>query len=177
MASLLAVTAAAPAQAEDLVVLEGWRWSALLPPDEPGEAPPPGPYAVSRQIAVVATADRIDIEASFDFDTFTPGWLSAGLFEQRFDEIVVLQDGGPAAWDMAEGGVVATAYIDGPTTFLLRATLHQSIEHIPLQLESYVHAVRAGLTVDLPEGLAAHVQGEPAAATIIASAHTPTPAI
>ncbi|MCP4872209.1 MAG: hypothetical protein GY898_26195, partial [Proteobacteria bacterium] len=37
-------------------------------------------------------------------------------------------------------------------------------EHIPLQLESYVHAVRAGLTVDLPEGLAAHVQGEPAAA-------------
>lgn len=161
VASVLALTSAT-ALAQDRVVLEGWRWQQLLPPDVPGEAPRPGPYGVDRRIAVIASPHRIDVAATFEFDTFEPGWLEARLFEQRFDEIVVLQDGGPAAWDMRDGAVVATSYVDGPTTFEIRATLHQSIEHTPLQLEAFTASARAALEVQLPEGLLAEVQGNPA---------------
>jgi hypothetical protein len=157
-AGLLALTPPS-ASAGNLVVLDGGRWAALLPPPEPAEAPLPGPYGTDRIITLTATADRVDLVAEFSFDTFEPGWLQARLFDQSFDEIVVLQDGGPAAWDLRDGAVVATAYIDGPTTFTVRATVHRSLEHSPLELRALGRTARAKLLVTVPEGLVPVVTG------------------
>jgi len=158
----LLVATASTAAARDEVVVDGARWAELLRPDAPAEAPLPGPFGVERRIEVRADVDRVEIEATFVFDTFEPGWLEARLFDQRFDEVVVLQDGGPAAWDVRDGAVVATAYVAGPTTFVVRATLHQSIEHSPVTLNARLQSIRGVLTVEVPDGLVPVVTGDPA---------------
>ena len=152
------------ASGEDLVTVDLDTWLAMQPVvEEPEPELLPGPHLASRTIDVVATAGGlVEIVATFDFDTWEPGWLEARLFEQTFSDVVVLQDGGPAAWDVVDGAIVATDYVDGPTTFTVRATVEQNLEQRPLMLHARAAAARAVLNVSLPDGFDPVVTGSPA---------------